>query len=172
MKNLSTNFWSWAILTLGIAASLTSCRDVEDEYHHYKLRFENNSDKDIDAAYRFESKHSNDYTRGAKDLWYYRERRRIEKREAKNLWADIDFGSSPNWEYCIQRDTVVFHILDADFRAIGDSVEHRLAEYRFACQDLYELNWHIAFPPTEEMMKYNVKVEDKYLVIQENSRWE
>ena len=170
MKKLFTHLWSWSLLTLGAAASLTSCRNVEDEYHHYKLYFENNSDINVDAAYRF--KHSNDYTRGAEDLRYYRERRRIEKREAKNLWADTDFGSSPNWENCIQRDTVVFHILDADFRAIGDSVEHRLAEYRFACQDLYELNWHIAFPPTEEMMKYNVKVEDKYLVIQVNSHWE
>ena len=171
MKKLFTHLWSWSLLTLGAAASLTSCRNVEDEYHHYKLYFENNSDTDIVAAFVFVNKNYEDLYQ-----WGYRNSESIKSHESERLYPDggdycgFDPGSEC-WEWCIQKDTVVFHIMERNFKAREDTLEHRLAEYRFSCQDLYELNWRLAYPPTEQMQKYNVKVEDKYL-IGEKTHWE
>jgi hypothetical protein len=46
-----------------------------------------------------------------------------------------------------------------------------VAEYRLTNLDLSALNWHVAYPPTEQMKKYDVTEEDKYFSLETYS-WE
>lgn len=153
------------IITLGALASLTSCREVEDEFHHYYIHFSNNSDKNINATYGVKHGYREDSEGYLLCSWGYRI-----KSNSGVSFAYNDYFTNDVWEYIIGKDTLVFNILDDDFKRQGDTIHHSMASYRFSREDMQKLDWHVAYPPTEEMLKYNVKVEDKYY-IQPSGEW-
>lgn len=166
MKMSVTRRKGLILLTLGLAASMTSCREVEDEYHHYQLHFENHSEKVVRVALEVENRLEG---RSRSSSLYYRYENIIESNQTQSL--AYEGMNRFIWEYFIAVDTLVIHVLDNEFKPLDKHIAHRVAEYRLTNLDLSALNWHVAYPPTEQMKKYNVTEEDKYFSLETYS-WE
>ena len=141
---------------------MMSCHEaenVEDEYHHDKIYFENNSDKDITAMYRIERRNPD----GSVTMIFPRNGNEIHIES--NTEVNLNFGENLTGdicEYIIGSDTLIVEILEDDFEPKGDAVAYCLASYHFSGVDLHDLDCHLAYPPTEKMLKYNVIIENEY----------
>jgi hypothetical protein len=132
----------------------------EDATHHYTIRFINKSDKPI---YIYDSgKYPDTIANGIGGV--------ISQPQFFKAEPDTENSSAlwrrSTWEYIfsegilVPSDTLMIYTLDAELAEQHHITESIIQRYDLSLPDLQKLNWHVLYPPTEEMK--NMKMYPKY----------
>ena len=153
-RSIITGLWAVGMLCM----SVSSCREIEDDYHHYYLHLNNSSEQEI-CAYSFHACPSwnSDLGREVKydDCSVLHAGQSI---QAGYYWLlnNHDFVCGFDWgEPCILENAMR---TDPIYLCFFDAVLLRnhlpnslLAIYRLNRLDLKKLDWHVSYPPTSDM---------------------
>lgn len=138
----------------------SSCeKPDDDETHHYRLWLANNTDMKISYDYRstwYENNDQNTLKKAAESA--LANSQSISPKEEECLWIVGGIGAVSTWESFFKDygshlvpDTMMLYVFDTDrLKKTRDSTAC-LAQYFLSLDDLYRLNWHISYPPSEEM---------------------
>ena len=131
-------------LLLGILSACAllnvGCGEIEDDLHHYYIDVYNQSNTPISAAYTFH------YLEDSICLPAGEHRRLV----ASEGWF-CGFGSGLYiWENCLGHDSLAVNIYD-------DRADSLLLTYLLTRDNLRELGWCIAYPPSAEMSNITIR---------------
>ena len=150
---------------LSVCALLNvGCDLIEDEYHHYYIGVENQSDSAIYVTLNLD--------------WYYRDEcysysrwhseHSIEAGESSRFMADegavCGFGSNDYvWEECFERDdslaVTIYDTIPPRYHYFHSDEEAEIPyvmRYLLTRDNLRELGWRIAYPPSAEMSNMTI----------------
>ena len=128
-----------------------SCRHIEDEDHHYTIRFANNSNKAIYIA-----------SPGYPDTTVSDCGTLLEPQIYKALPKEVNTSALDNrerWELAfgnrdqLPYDTLIIFVLDAEkLEARNAHAKYALlVRYDLGLKDLHRVNWMLTYPPSENM---------------------
>ncbi|MCR5395580.1 MAG: hypothetical protein K6E86_09305 [Bacteroidales bacterium] len=159
------------ILVMISLLSATSCRYIEDEYHHYYLQLDNESNINLLAElyiecdsslyghrvyYIISNYHDSIYASNKK-----RDSDILEIKAGSSISASSDNIINYSYDY-YDGLSILENLLETNFIQIyiydqvlynNQKPDSLLAVYRLYRRDLIQLDWSISYPPTEEMIK-------------------
>lgn len=157
-KIYHTVLFSIVLATILSAFTCYDYPDHEDEKHHYILYFENRSDKSIviwSAIHCYWYNNPCRMYRSYRELWSYEnEGENISPGEVNGKYMKHD-GYYEDWFE--NGDSMYIAVFDSELIHNHDKDSLRfLASYLLSLEDLKKVNFHLTYPPKEDMKDFHI----------------